>query len=130
LVPIMWVGHSIFLCGLLFGRTIGWIGQVRDDHRVPLALAVHNFWPHTIVGVVSLTIVAMTYPAGLFYAAFIALGPALSIPLAVITSSPAVGAALLRLGIGRLPEETTPPAMLKTLAIPALAMSAPKPRAA
>ena len=35
-VPIMWFGHTIFLIGLLFGREIGWIGQTRDDHAVPL----------------------------------------------------------------------------------------------
>ena len=34
--PIMWFGHTMFLSGLLFGREIGWIGQMRDDHAVPL----------------------------------------------------------------------------------------------
>ena len=35
LCPILWFGHTIFLFGLLFGRDIGWIGQIRDDHAVP-----------------------------------------------------------------------------------------------
>ena len=35
LCPILWFGHTIFLAGLLFGREIGWIGQIRDDHAVP-----------------------------------------------------------------------------------------------
>ena len=51
LCPIMWFGHAIFLSGLLFGREIGWIGQTRDDHAVPIALALHNLWPHTLFGV-------------------------------------------------------------------------------
>ncbi len=40
LCPILWFGHTIFLTGLLFGHEIGWIGQTRDDHAVPFALAV------------------------------------------------------------------------------------------
>ena len=50
LSPIMWFGHTMFLTGLLFGREIGWIGQTRDDHAVPLALALRNLWPHTLLG--------------------------------------------------------------------------------
>ena len=50
LCPIMWFGHTIFLSGLLFGREIGWIGQTRDDHAVPFALALRNLWPHTLLG--------------------------------------------------------------------------------
>ena len=42
LSPIMWVCHTLFLAGLPFGRVIGWIGQVRDDHAVPLSLASGN----------------------------------------------------------------------------------------
>ena len=49
LCPIFWFGHTIFLAGLLFGREIGWIGQIRDDHAVPFtsrseSLAAHAAW--------------------------------------------------------------------------------------
>ena len=40
------------------------------------------------------------------YALLIAGGLALAVPLCVVTANRAVGAALLRMGIGRLPEET------------------------
>ena len=50
LCPIVWFGHTIFLTGLMFGREIGWIGQTRDDHAVPFALALRNLWPHTLLG--------------------------------------------------------------------------------
>jgi membrane glycosyltransferase len=126
LVPIMWIGHTMFLPGLLFSRSIGWIGQVRDDHRVPLALAMHNFWPHTLIGIASLSILAATAPAAIIYAVFIAAGPALSIPFAMITASPAFGLTLTRIGIGRLPEEIAPPPMLRALAIPAIGIAAPE----
>ena len=42
-------------------------------------------------------------------------GLALAVPLCVVTSWPA-SAALKRIGIGRLPEETEPPASLRRLA--------------
>jgi membrane glycosyltransferase len=128
LSPIMWVGHTLFLGGLLFGRTIGWIGQTRDDHAVPLALAVHNLWPQALLGISTIGVLAFAAPSAIPYAVFIAGGPLLAIPLAVITALPSTGRLLVRLGIGRLPEETAPPPPLRALALPAV--EAARPRAA
>jgi membrane glycosyltransferase len=112
LVPIMWVGHTMFLAGLLFGRTVGWTVQARDDHAVPWALAARQFWPQTVLGLAVVTVLAVTAPHAIAYALFIAGGPLLSIPLAVWSASPSLGGTLLRLGLGRLPEETMPPPSL------------------
>jgi membrane glycosyltransferase len=125
LCPIMWFGHTIFLSGLLFGREIGWTGQTRDDHAVPFALALRNLWPHTLLGWGVIGVLAMTHPAAIPYALFLAAGPALAIPLAIVTALPTVGIALARIGIGRLPEETTPPDALYALALPAIEAAAP-----
>jgi membrane glycosyltransferase len=124
LCPIMWFGHTMFLIGLLLGRRIGWGGQTRDDHRVPLALAARQLWPHTILGVTSLAVLAATQPWAIPYALYLAAGPALAIPYAVVTALPSVGIAFARLGIGRLPEETEPPPSLQSLALPAVAAAA------
>ena len=121
LSPIMWVCHTLFLAGLPFGHAIGWIGQMRDDHTIPVSVAFKKLWPHTAVGFGSLAILAATHPVAIPYALLIAGGPALSIPLCVLTSQPAFGLALARIGIGRLPEETAPPAALSGLDLPALA---------
>jgi membrane glycosyltransferase len=123
----MWVCHTLFLAGLPFGRVIGWIGQVRDDHAVPFPLALHQLWPHTVLGLACLAVLAVAQPAAIPYALLIAGGPALSIPLAMITARPGVGMALARIGLGRLPEETSPPGALAALALPALAAAAPRP---
>jgi membrane glycosyltransferase len=128
LCPILWLGHTIFLSGLLFGREIGWIGQTRDDHAVPFALALRNLWPHTLLGWGVIGLLAATHPAAIPYALFLAAGPALAIPFAVVTALPAVGRTLARIGIGRLPEETAPPAVLYELALPAIDIAAPAPR--
>jgi len=128
LCPILWFGHTIFLTGLLFGREIGWIGQTRDDHAVPLTLALHNLWPHTLLGCAALGLLAMTQPAAIPYALFLAGGPALAIPFAVITAWPWLGSFAARIGIGRLPEETERPTALLVLALPAIEAAAPSPR--
>ena len=124
LCPILWLGHTIFLTGLLFGREIGWIGQSRDDHAVPFTLALHNLWPHTLLGCAALGLLAATQPLAIPYALFLAGGPALSIPFAVITAWPWLGNFAARVGIGRLPEETERPAALMVLALPAIEAAA------
>jgi membrane glycosyltransferase len=127
LVPVLWFGHTIFLIGLPLGREIGWIGQTRDDHTVPLSLAFRTLWPHTLLGVAALAALAATRPAAIPYEAFLAAGLALSIPFAMVTAWPRVGAFCVRFGIGRLPEETAPPAALRALALPAVESAAPIP---
>jgi membrane glycosyltransferase len=124
LSPIMWFGHTVFLAGLVLGRRLGWGGQARDDHSVLWSDAAKALWPHTLTGWGCILILAFTVPSAIPYALFIAGGPALSIPLAVVTSWPAVGRALMRLGIGALPEENAPPPALRMLALPAIEAAA------
>lgn len=121
LSAIMWVGHTILMARLPFGGGTGWAGQIRDDHHVPFAHAARMFWPHTLLGIGVFAILGMTHPGAIPYALFLAGGPALSIPLAMVSSLPSLGTILTRLGIGRLPEETAPPAVLADLSLPALA---------
>ncbi|HEX2656091.1 MAG TPA: glucans biosynthesis glucosyltransferase MdoH [Xanthobacteraceae bacterium] len=125
LSPIMWFGHTLFLGGLLFSKLVGWDAQMRDDHSVSWAIAAKKLWPQTLIGLGSISVLAATAPAAIPYALFIAGGLALAVPLAVFTSSPAVGRWLVRLGIGRLPEESSPPAEFAALALPAIE-AAPK----
>jgi membrane glycosyltransferase len=121
--PIMWASHTLFLVRLMFGRTVDWGAQVRDDHEVPWSLATHHFWPQTLVGFAPIVLLALTAPSAIPYALFIAGGPLLSIPLAVVTASPALGRALIAVGLDRLPEETAPPPELRALELPAIELS-------
>jgi membrane glycosyltransferase len=111
LSPIMWFGHTVFLIGLLFGRTVGWGGQTRDDHAVPLAFALRRLAPQMLLGWVVIITLAMEAPAALPYALLVAAGLALAAPLAALTADPGVGAMFTRRGIGRLPEEGMPSAL-------------------
>jgi membrane glycosyltransferase len=125
LAPIMWFGHTLFLARLPFRRTVGWAAQVRDDHAVPLGLACRALWIYTLVGIGTIVVLALTHPAAIPYALPLAGGLALSIPLAVLTASRPFSAVLMRIGIGRLPEETAAPVALDALALPALAAARP-----
>ena len=124
LSPIMWFGHTMFLAGLLLGKRIGWGGQARDDHSVRWGDAARVLWPHTLLGWSCILVLAATVPSAIPYALFIAAGPALSIPLAVITSWPSVGRFMMRTGIGALPEEHAPPAALRQRGVPAIEAAA------
>ena len=123
LSSIMWFGHTMFLGHLLVGRKLGWGGQARDDHVVAWSLAARQLWPQTMLGLATLTALAATVPSAIPYALFIAGGLLLAIPFAVVTAMPAVGRILLRLGLARMPEETTP-GELAELALPAIEAAA------
>jgi membrane glycosyltransferase len=127
LCPILWISHTIFLFGLLFNREISWMGQVRDDHAVPLTLALRDLWPQTLVGCASIGLVLASQPWALPYVFLLAGGPALSALFATVTAWPALGGLAARMGIGRVPEETVAPEDLLELALPAINSESPPP---
>ena len=127
LCPILWISHTIFLFGLLFNREISWMGQVRDDHAVPLTLALRDVWAQTIVGGASIGLVLASQPWALPYVFLLAGGPALSALFATVTAWPALGGLAARRGIGRVPEETVAPEDLLELALPAINSESPPP---
>ena len=120
LCPILWISHTIFLFGRLFNRDVHWMGQVRDDHVVPFALAMRDLWPQTVVGCVSLGLVMFSQPWALPHILLLAGGPAFAAPFASVTAWPVLGSLAARIGIGCLPEETTTPDDLLELALPAI----------
>jgi membrane glycosyltransferase len=125
LSPIMWFEHTKCLLTLVFGRRPDWGAQARDDQSVPFLVACRQLWPQSLVGIGSIALLAFTQPAAIPFALFIAGGLALSVPFAVITARPGVGHMLVRLGLGRLPEETAPSVTLRALALRALETAAP-----
>ncbi len=121
LSPIMWFAHTVFLVILLFGGGVGWGAQTRDDHAVPLSLALAKLWPQTALGWGCIAALVLWAPVAVPSALLIAGGLAFAVPLCVATANRAVGAALVRIGIGRLPEEVTP-SPLDALRLPAVEM--------
>ena len=115
MTPITWLNHTIFITGLLFGKKSGWTGQARDDHSVPVSIALRQFWPHTLLGLFLTGAVWFTHPANLPYAMIMLSGLLLSIPLTVMTSMPSFGRLLIRWQLVSLPEEIAPPTALAPL---------------
>ncbi len=122
MTPITWLNHSIFMCGLVFGKKAGWTGQTRDDHSVPLSIAIRQFWPHTLLGIGLISLLGLTHPECVVYACILFGGLAVSIPLAVMTSWPGFGRLLMRVGLCNIPEENHRPEALKPLDLAAFKM--------
>jgi len=120
MTPITWLNHTIFIVGLVLGKKAGWTAQSRDDHTIPLADAVRQFWPHTLLGLVLSGLLLATHPAVLPYALVFFGGLLLAIPLAVLTSQPGLGRWMMANRLLSLPEEINPPEALLALDLKAL----------
>jgi membrane glycosyltransferase len=110
LTPIANVTASVFMLGLLFGRKVGWDVQRRDGYGLSWASATKGFWPQTAFGCALALYLVDTAPGAIpWFAPFLA-GLIAAIPLAVVTSSPLLGALAAHWKLFGLPEEfDTPP---------------------
>ena len=112
LTAISMVGQTMFMAALLFGRTIHWDGQRRDRYRLAWSEAAKMFWPHTLFGLALLLLLAYGAPAAIVWFLPFLAGPALSIPFAVLTTLPWLGAFAERTRLCAIPEEFDMPAEL------------------
>jgi membrane glycosyltransferase len=100
---------SIFMLGLLFGKSVVWGGQVRDAQRLSWSEGARQLWPQTLFGVIVCGALALIAPVVLWWSLPLTAGYLLAIPFAVMTADPAFGRALKRLGICGIPEDFRPP---------------------
>jgi membrane glycosyltransferase len=105
LTSISMVGQSIFMAALLFGKTISWDGQRRDRYRLSWGEAAKVLWPHTLFGFVLLAILVYGAPGAIVWFVPFLAGPLFSIPFAVATALPELGAYAARLRFCGIPEE-------------------------
>ena len=124
MTPIAWLNHTIFIFSLVLGKKGGWSAQARDDHSISLLEALHQFWPHTLLGLALASMLYWTHPEALPYGMLFFGGLLFAIPLAVITSQPWLGRFMIRSRLLSLPEEINPPAELLPLQLSALKVSA------
>jgi membrane glycosyltransferase len=120
LAPIMAVSHTLFMTGLLFGKTIGWGAQARGVQRLPLTLAAGKLWPQTLFGLAGFAWLSSQSLALVWPVIPVAVGPLLAIMIAVTTSTRTLGAIAMRSTLWRIPEESNPPEELADLHLPAL----------
>ena len=117
LAPIMAIAHCVFMTGLLFGRAMIWSAQRRALHRVRLGEAVRRLWPQTLFGVGAFAWLAMFSPGGALVISPFFLGALLAVPVAVLSSLPALGKLSVWLGLWRTPDEVSPPPTVAALGL-------------
>jgi len=110
--PIAMMIQSVGVAMILGGRDSGWNAQRRDDDGTPLRAVWASYWRYTAFGLALAAAAYAVSPALFLWMTPVLVGLALAVPLVVLTASRRVGLALRRLGLLRIPEERTPPAVL------------------
>ena len=100
---------TIFMGGLLFGRSITWDGQARDAHDIPWAEAARGLWAPTAFGIVVCGALALLSPTVLLWSLPLTLGYLVAVPFTVLTASTAMGERFTRLRLCAVPEEFAMP---------------------
>ena len=100
---------SIFMVGLLFGKSIVWSGQKRDADGITWRDAANALWPQAVFGILVLGALYMISPATLVWSLPLTAGYVLAIPFAVVTASPSLGRFMRKNGIAGIPEDFAPP---------------------
>ncbi len=104
---------TIFMIGLMFGKSVVWGGQSRDAYGISWRTAAENLWPQTLFGVVVCGMMWLIEPALFWWSLPLTLGYLIAIPFAVVTASPALGRAFQKLGIAGIPEDFRTPDEVK-----------------
>jgi membrane glycosyltransferase len=104
--PVVMLVHSWFIFNILIGRATGWGTQTRDDRALPFWLVFREYWPHTLIGIVSAVLLYRFAPGSVEWFVPLLLGLILTIPLVQISSSPKLGAVLARDNLFLVPSET------------------------
>ncbi len=106
---------TIFMIGLLFGKTVSWNGQARDAQRLPWDTAFQGLWPQLAFGAVVMTLAYIGSPTLFWWGLVMTLGYVVAIPFGVFLADPALGRALARSRLCGIPEEFDTPAEVKAL---------------
>jgi membrane glycosyltransferase len=117
----MAIAHTVFMAGLPFGRAVVWGPQRRFGHRVSARDALRRLWPQTLLGLAAFLWLAASVGSAAAWLSPFFVGSLLAVPLAVLSASPALGLALAQVGLWRIPEETEPTELIRSLGAPALA---------
>jgi len=103
---------TLFMIGLLFGKSVVWNGQARDAHGISWQTAAKGLWPPILFGCVVCAVLAYLSPTVLLWSLPLTFGYLVAIPFAVATAAPALGEALTRYHLCAIPEEFEPPSVI------------------
>jgi membrane glycosyltransferase len=106
---------SVFICGLLLGRSVIWNAQARDARSVSWSTALRRLWPHQAFALFLAIAMIWLTPSLIVLALPLTFGYFLAVPFAVVTASPAFGDLLARLKICATPEEFCVPPEIQAI---------------
>ncbi len=106
---------SIFMIGLLFGKSVVWGGQSRDAEGLSWRVAARQLWPQMLFGTLVCGALLLIAPAVLWWSLPLTAGYLLAVPFAVLTADPRVGRWLQSLGLCAIPEDFNPPVEVKAV---------------
>ena len=106
---------SIFMIGLLFGKSVVWSGQSRDAHGLSWATAAKALWPQLLFGLLVWGLLYLISPTALLWSLPLTAGYVLAIPFVVATADPRLGAWMKGAGLCAIPEDLVPPPEVATV---------------
>ena len=115
IAPVMGGLHAYFVLSLLLGRGVGWNPQNRSDRGLTVRETVSSLGLFFAMGIGWLIALMTHAPNYVWWVLPILTGLILAIPLSIISSRRSVGEWLRNRGVLLTPEETDPPAELRTL---------------
>ena len=101
---------SIFMAGLLLGKSIVWSGQQRDAQGLTWRAAAVALWPQLLFGTAVLSALYSISPATFVWSLPLTAGYVLAVPFAVVTANPGLGRFMKWIGLAGIPEDFAPPA--------------------
>ncbi|MGA7329232.1 MAG: glucans biosynthesis glucosyltransferase MdoH [Rhodomicrobium sp.] len=109
------VGITVFMAGLVFGRSMRWNGQSRDAQGVSWRAAFSSMWPQCVVGVAICGTLYFISPLLLLLSLPLTAGYVLAVPFAVATASPRLGRLFQKVGLCGIPEDFNPPCEIQAV---------------
>ncbi len=103
--PAVAFALTMFVVGLFFGRRVGWQAQQRSRERLHWGEAAGVLWPQTLAGIALTAWFWATAPVVLPFAAPVLIPLACAIPIAVLSTHPALGRWSCAVGLFDIPED-------------------------